>query len=285
MPPDLPGNLLSRNRIQKKLKLPWKLNATTATFRVRLQSTSSLRANHWWAKSPPANRQPYRVTLVAHGKRRTCPINACHIILQLPPIIKLLKWARRRWIRPCGTYSSLTKCYCWLHKRHVCHHEHSSATNRWRFSYKLRHEVSVMSVAFLLSVSRHRTTSLRSAYNENASYLRKKNKNRRTARSMGGVTLTSCNNLELSGRRLTLRVRFCTSRDSHGSRQNEAWSWSGVLRGGEHLVHSQHRKVLFILSPGCLSSYTCVTTTIQNTGSANLLSSVICNKARYLQCS
>lgn len=83
IPAEFPGNLRSRNRIQKKLKLPWKLNAIKATFRVCLQSMVSVRANRWWTKSPPANRQPYNVTLVIHGKRRTCLINAFRIIAAL----------------------------------------------------------------------------------------------------------------------------------------------------------------------------------------------------------
>jgi hypothetical protein len=44
---EFPGNLRSKNRIQKKLKLPWKLKATTATLRVCLQSIFSLRENNW----------------------------------------------------------------------------------------------------------------------------------------------------------------------------------------------------------------------------------------------
>ncbi|TNN57986.1 hypothetical protein EYF80_031810 [Liparis tanakae] len=79
---EFPGNLRSRKRIQKKLKFPWNVNATTATFRVCRQSSSSVvRDNRWWTKSPLANRQPYSVTLVAHGNRRTFP--------RLGPVVEL----------------------------------------------------------------------------------------------------------------------------------------------------------------------------------------------------
>lgn len=95
IPAELPGNLRSKNRIQKKLKLPWKLNATTATFRVCLQSIFSRCEIHWWTKSPPANRQPYRVTLVTHGNRRTCLRNASRIILRLTSMkLKYEIWNR-----------------------------------------------------------------------------------------------------------------------------------------------------------------------------------------------
>lgn len=66
---ELPGSLRSKKRIQKKLKLPLKQKATTATFLVRLQSIlpSFLLDKYCCIKSPPAYSPEYRVTLVSHG--------------------------------------------------------------------------------------------------------------------------------------------------------------------------------------------------------------------------
>lgn len=113
IPAEFPGNLRSRNRIQKKLKLPWKLNAMTATLRVCLQSIFSLRERHWWTKSPPANRQPYSVTLVTHGKRRTCLKNGFIMIAQLlPPSGMICSVSVRKVYK-------LDECNK-LYKRHLC---------------------------------------------------------------------------------------------------------------------------------------------------------------------
>lgn len=52
-----------------------------ATLRVCFQSMCSLWAMSWWARSPPANRQPYKVTLASQGNLLAASLSTALLML------------------------------------------------------------------------------------------------------------------------------------------------------------------------------------------------------------